>query len=46
MLIIIKTHRTIVMKIIITAWIQLELKRGHVTARRSTHMLILASHQL
>ena len=48
MLLIIKKHtvRTIVIKIIIAAYIPLELKRGHVTVRMSTHVLILASHQL
>ena len=40
------TVRTIVIKIMITAFTPLELTRGHVTARRITHMLILASHQL
>ena len=38
--------RTIVIKIMIIASIPLELKRGHVTTRRGTHMLILASHEL
>ena len=40
------TVRTIVIKTTITASMPLEVKRGHVTARRSTYMLILASHQL
>ena len=38
------TGKTIVKKIMITASIPLELKRRHLTARRSIHMLILASH--
>ena len=48
MLIIIKkyTVRTTVMKILVTACIPLELKRGNVTAYKSIHMLILVSHQL
>ena len=40
------TIMTIVIEIMITAYIPLKLKRGHVTTRRSTHMLILAGHQL
>ena len=36
----------IIIKIMITASIPLELKSGHVTAQRSTHMLILAIYQL
>ena len=40
------TVRTKVIKIMITASIALELKRGHVAASMSIHMLTLASHQL
>ena len=39
------TVMTIVIKIMNTACIPLELKREHVNARRSTDILILASHQ-